>query len=32
LEMDADSYGDNAVECVEIAKKLMSEIKSETRG
>ena len=32
LEMDADSYGDNAVECVEIAKKLMGEIKSETRG
>lgn len=32
LEMDADSYGDNAVECVEIAKRLIGEIKSETRG
>jgi len=32
LEMDADSYGDNAVECVDIAKKLIGEIKSETGG
>ncbi len=28
-DMDADSYGDNAMECVEVAKRLVREIESE---
>ena len=28
-DMDADSYGDNAVECVEVAKRLIKELEAE---
>ena len=28
-DMDADSYGDNAVECVDVAKQLIRELESE---
>jgi len=29
VDMDADSYGETAVECVDVAKRLIAEIESE---